>query len=407
MDTPPWAGGAPFAMSASDGGFDEKVEGAQATLSTGGWSSGRHTIFVRGKDAAGSWGPVSAVFLYVLDPGVSPTIEGYVTDADSGDPVQADIAIGPSFHTVSDAGTGFYQTQVVSGTYDVTASAGNYASQTVTGVVLHDLQTVQLDFTLEPVCIAFEDDVEGGNIGWTVQSPWAISAEASHTPANSWSDSPGGNYANSRNRSLSSPLIDLTGYTNVSLNFWQICDTEAGYDFCRVEVSEDGGASWISLATYDGNSSAWEEITLAASQLDGEPDARIRFRFTSDSNTVDDGLHVDDVRVLGSGGSCGQPLLEARSKSIKMSYQASQLVRARVIVVDQDDARLGSAVVSAEWTLPGGGVLPASVTTNANGVAVFNTPYAGAGTYVFTILNISKAGYTFTGGVTTKSIVVP
>jgi carboxypeptidase T len=66
VDTPPWASGAtPIAMTASDGSFNASSEGARATVNTAGLSSGRHTIFVRGRDSSGNWGPVGAVFLNV------------------------------------------------------------------------------------------------------------------------------------------------------------------------------------------------------------------------------------------------------------------------------------------------------------------------------------------------------
>lgn len=65
-DTPPWATGATaVAMSASDGTFDAKSEAVTGRVDTTGWSAGRHTLFVRGKDADDNWGPVSAVFLFV------------------------------------------------------------------------------------------------------------------------------------------------------------------------------------------------------------------------------------------------------------------------------------------------------------------------------------------------------
>jgi hypothetical protein len=69
VDTPPWgAGAAPIALAASDGAFDETVEAVQGVLDTTGWSAGRHTLFVRGRDAATNWGPVAAVFIDVAVP---------------------------------------------------------------------------------------------------------------------------------------------------------------------------------------------------------------------------------------------------------------------------------------------------------------------------------------------------
>jgi carboxypeptidase T len=66
VDTPPWASGAtPNPMTASDGSFNASSEAVRATISTSGLGSGRHTIFVRGRDSSGNRGAVSAVFLNV------------------------------------------------------------------------------------------------------------------------------------------------------------------------------------------------------------------------------------------------------------------------------------------------------------------------------------------------------
>ena len=66
VDTPPWGVGAvAYPMAAADGTFNSTVENVVATVNTTGLSGGRHTLFVRGKDAANNWGAISAVFLEV------------------------------------------------------------------------------------------------------------------------------------------------------------------------------------------------------------------------------------------------------------------------------------------------------------------------------------------------------
>lgn len=308
VDTPPWITVTlpiSLPLSASDGSFDETVEAVEGIVDTTGLAIGRHTLFVRGQDADGNWGAITAVFLYVVDPAVSPTIEGYVREAETNLPLAATVSAGALFQTDTDPSTGFYQMLVISGTYDLTAEAADHGSQTFTGIQAHNYQTIQQDFSLQPTCAAFEDDVESGNVGWTAQSPWAIVTESSHSPTHSWTDSPGGNYSNNRNVSLTSPIMDLTDFDSVTLTFWQICDTEAGWDYCHVEVSDNGGASWSEIATFDGPHSQWEEVTLNAPTLDNQPDAKIRFRFTSDTSIVDDGWHLDDVTVTGASATCG------------------------------------------------------------------------------------------------------
>ena len=69
IDLPPWSPGAlPVALSATDGSFDSGVEAAAGSLNTSGLAVGRHTVYVRGRDAAGNWGAVSAVFLNLTAP---------------------------------------------------------------------------------------------------------------------------------------------------------------------------------------------------------------------------------------------------------------------------------------------------------------------------------------------------
>lgn len=65
VDAPPWdTAHNPVAvpMAPADGSFDSAVEDVVAVLDTSSLASGRHTLFVRGRDADGNWGAFSAVF---------------------------------------------------------------------------------------------------------------------------------------------------------------------------------------------------------------------------------------------------------------------------------------------------------------------------------------------------------
>ncbi len=317
VDTPPWATSIPisYPMTAADGAFDGTVEGVEATLDTSGLSAGRHTIFMRGQDAAGNWGAFSAVFLDLLEPDVSPVIEGVVHQAATSAPLSATVTAG-LFHAATDPATGYYSMTVVSGTYDVRAVAPGHAPSTAPGVVAHDYQTVTQDFLLYPICEVFADDVEGGNLGWTAQSPWAITTEASHSPTHSWTDSPGGNYGNNLDISLTSPLLDLSDYTGVTLSFWHIYDLEDGYDYGYVEYSADGGMYWSTAASYNGeNQTVWAQETLPLPALDGQANARVRFRLDTDSYVTRDGWHLDDIVVYGGGPACTAPIPDFDSNS--------------------------------------------------------------------------------------------
>lgn len=52
-------------MIPADGSFDQEEEQATVVLDTSGLAPGRHMIYVRGRDADGNWGAVSAAFLEI------------------------------------------------------------------------------------------------------------------------------------------------------------------------------------------------------------------------------------------------------------------------------------------------------------------------------------------------------
>lgn len=78
VDTPPWAGGTPAAMTAVDGNFNSATENVQADVPTDALPDGRHIVFVRGRgvndySGLGSWGPISAVFVWVQGSTITAT----------------------------------------------------------------------------------------------------------------------------------------------------------------------------------------------------------------------------------------------------------------------------------------------------------------------------------------------
>jgi PKD repeat protein len=213
------------------------------------------------------------------------------------------------FQAETDPATGFYSMMVLAGTYDMTAEAPGYVPVTVTGVEAQNYQVVEQDFYLYPYCDFWSDDVESGNLGWTADAPWAITAEASHSPTHSWTDSPGGLYGNNLNISLTSPLFDFTDHSAIGLSFWHIYDIQYYFDFGYVEYSADGGVTWGQAAAFSNDQqNTWTEVELPLPALDNQPDARIRFRLKTTPWVQQDGWHIDDIVLSGSGPSCVTPL---------------------------------------------------------------------------------------------------
>jgi carboxypeptidase T len=140
---------------------------------------------------------------------------------------------------------------------------------------------------------------------WTRSSggTWAVTTTQFHTAPSSFTDSPSGNYGNNVDNSmiLASPL-NAASMPVLNLSFYHRYATEVGYDFCRVEVSSDNGTSWQSVITYNGTLSTWTRQSFdISSYANGSSQVKIRFRLTSDVNTVADGWYVDDVQVNGYG----------------------------------------------------------------------------------------------------------
>jgi murein tripeptide amidase MpaA len=70
IDIPPWITTTvpvTYPLSVIDGAFDEPMEAVAGTIETTDLDRGRHIIYVHGQDAAGNWGAVSAIFLYVQE----------------------------------------------------------------------------------------------------------------------------------------------------------------------------------------------------------------------------------------------------------------------------------------------------------------------------------------------------
>lgn len=86
IDTPPWRSGAvPVSLTAVDGGFNERVESTRVQIDTSQLAVGRHTLFVRGRDATGNWGVVSAEFLNVGTGGSQPALSAIDTSVNESD----------------------------------------------------------------------------------------------------------------------------------------------------------------------------------------------------------------------------------------------------------------------------------------------------------------------------------
>ena len=148
-----------------------------------------------------------------------------------------------------------------------------------------------------------------GTTSWIWGTPTS-GPGAAHSGTHVWATNLAGNYNNSENGYITSPIIDLSANAGQSstLSWWQWLKTESNYDYASVEVSKDGGATWtVVYGPVSGTvDSAWTKHSVTLSSLYSVNTFRVRFHFTSDGSVVYAGWYIDDVSV-GSNSCQLQP----------------------------------------------------------------------------------------------------
>jgi len=266
--------------------------------------------------ATGDDGDVGNAGSYDLRYSTAPIDDGNFGDAAqvSGEPVPGPPGATES-HTVTglDFGTTYYFALKVSD------NVGN--ASPLSNVVEGATDAAQ---------VIFFDDAESpeSDEKWTADPPWARTTEDASPDGEpgvaggilSWTDSPGGEYGNNIDVSLTSVPFSLAEARGTFLIFDHKYDIESGYDYGYLGISTDG-ATWTNLATYTGSEANWVTESFDLSDYDGEPSVQIRFRLTSDNTVTRDGWYVDDVGMMSemltelivthAGSPLGEPAILA------------------------------------------------------------------------------------------------
>ncbi|MBB5207810.1 M14 family zinc carboxypeptidase [Chiayiivirga flava] len=301
--TPPWLPGATAQpLQAADGSFDTPVEAATGAIDSGALAPGRHLVYVQARDSSGADGPVGAAFVEVVAPEDAASIAGTVTDIVSGAPLVARVEIGPWQTTT--AADGGYARVLRAGSWPMQVSAPGFETALEPALAVAAGDALTRDVALYRTCAVLDDPVEPAAVSpFTPQAPWQKRAGAGQDGGAAWLQSASGDYANNLDIALASATLDLSGYSSVSLRFDQRCNTEADWDYGIVEVSGNGGGSWSEVFRCDGETQ-WRTVELPLPQLDGAANARVRFRFTSDTAVRAPGWAVDNVVLSAGGAEC-------------------------------------------------------------------------------------------------------
>jgi len=257
-----------------------------------------------------------------LDPAPSYLVSGQVTDATTGWPLYASIDIdgypGPPVWT--DPVSGQYSVSLAAGlayTFRVRAWVAGYETAIRAVGPLGSPQTE--DFALaadlmacaapgyQPEFIYFED-FEAVDGGYTPEgyTSWAWGAPTSgprsaHSGANAWATNLSGDYSDGEYGILTSPEVDLSAYAgqSVVVTWWQWLQTEECCDFGSVEVSNDGGASWMAIYGPDSGqvNTVWTKYSIPIDPSYAVSNFRVRFILATDWSVTGPGFYLDDVGV--------------------------------------------------------------------------------------------------------------
>jgi len=199
--------------------------------------------------------------------------------------------------------------------------------------------------------VTFNDNASSFT-NWQTNGQWNITTTQFNSAPSSFTDSPGGNYGNNVNTAMTlSAAINVSSNPVVFLSFWHRYATEAGYDFCYVEVSSNNGTSWQQVSSYNGNMTTWTQQTFDITQYAaGSTQMKVRFRLTSDGGVVGDGWYVDDIKLTNycgnlvgvSGNNSEIPLIYALSQNYpnpfnpvtQIKYQLPTASNVKITVFD-------------------------------------------------------------------------
>ncbi|MFA5102208.1 MAG: M14 family zinc carboxypeptidase [Candidatus Thermoplasmatota archaeon] len=136
------------------------------------------------------------------------------------------------------------------------------------------------------------DDAESGSGKWTCEG-FALSTSRYHSGSQSFKS----RYLNADTSAMTT-ISSIPIIADMKLSFWCWYSTENNYDVAFVEVSTDG-RSYEVLDTFMGTSSNWQYKEYDLSTYVNQS-IFIRFRYTTDSNTLQEGFYVDDISPVAT-----------------------------------------------------------------------------------------------------------
>ncbi len=355
LDVSPSDGGTPVAMSAADGSFNQNNETATASIDTTGLALGDHTVFVRGRNAAGFWGPIQATSFTVTAPVDDPPTaddQSVFTPEDTalsitltgsdpeGQPITYSVTGGPSNGSLSGTAPNLIYTPNAgfSGSDSFTFTTNDGGLTSAPGTV-----SISVGVPIGPI---FSDDFET-NLGWTTdpdgtdtattgqwevgnpdQTSSGITLQLGTTTSGSQAlvtGAAGGSSAgtwdiDNGDTTVRSPDIALPAGAVLDLSFqYNFAHLNNGSvdDYLRVSVVGPGGSTTVLEQTGDGSerAGAWTSFNVDVSSFAGQTvHLLIEAADAAGGSLIE--AAIDDLVIESLGASNSAPTADAQSVSL-------------------------------------------------------------------------------------------
>ena len=169
-------------------------------------------------------------------------------------------------------------------------------------------------FYVAPINMVFSDSTLNIN-NWTSAGGWNTTSSKYTSAPYSFTDSPGGNYINNANATLTlNNNLSLIGYIGATLEFQTQWDIETDWDYGQVLISTNNGSTWSPLEgmytnpgtgsfqppgqpLYDGTQLTWVKESIDLGDYIGQQ-VKFRFLLKSDGYVTEDGWYVDDINLI-------------------------------------------------------------------------------------------------------------
>jgi len=139
------------------------------------------------------------------------------------------------------------------------------------------------------------DDAESGGGLWNLSS-FSVSTSRYHSSNHSFRS-----HSSSYTTGSMTTIHPIAVDAGDQLTFWTWYDIENLWDYAVAEVSLDG-RKWDDLELFTGSSGGWKQKSYALDTYAGQS-IYIRFLYTTDAATLEEGFYVDDIHPVADFGT--------------------------------------------------------------------------------------------------------